>query len=161
MNAREVVYRLVNMKSVAHTTLNPYGPGTVRIHLIPPKLCLKDASPSVVILNGQDIIPINLSWAILLDAFIEEVNKYEGKEITDNEMKIIVEKTLRKVKKIYPRTKPQKMKEDLLKIVNTERLVDSSADNARCRGDYFVNFTRRNKHIVTCKICPFAYTRVA
>lgn len=119
MNAREVIYRFINMKSVAHTTLNPYGPGTVRIHLVPPKLQLKKASPSVVILNGQDIIPINLSWAILLDAFIEEVNKYEGKEITENEMKVIVEKTLKKVKKIYPRTKTEKIKDDLLKIVNT------------------------------------------
>lgn len=119
MNAREVVYRLINMKSVAHTTLNPYGPGTVRIHLVPPKMSLKGAAPSVVILNGKDILPINLSWAILLDTFIDQVNKYEGKEITDDEMKVIVQKTLEKVKKVYPRTKNAKMKEDLLKIVDT------------------------------------------
>ena len=90
MNAREAIYRILNMKGVAHTTLNPYGPGTVRIHLIPPKFKLKETSPSVVILNGKDIIPINMSWAILLNTFIEQVNRYEGKEVTENEMKVIV-----------------------------------------------------------------------
>lgn len=119
MNAREAVYRLMNMNSVAHTTLNPYGPGTVRIHLVPPKLSLTRTTPSVVILNGKDIIPINMSWAILLNTFIEQVNQYEGKEITEDEMKIIVQKTLEKTKKVYPHTKDIKMKDDLLKIVDT------------------------------------------
>lgn len=119
MNAREVVYRLINMKGVAHTTLNPYGPGTVRIHLVPPKFSLKETAPSVVILNGKDIIPINMSWAILLDSFIAEVNRHDGREITEAEMKVVVHRTLEKVKKVYPRTKETQMKEDLLKIVST------------------------------------------
>ena len=127
MNAREAVYRLVNMKSVAHTTLNPYGPGTVRIHLVPPKFCFNETPPSVVILNGKDIIPINMSWAILLNAFIEQVNCYEGREVTQDEIEIIVCKTLKKVKKVYPRTKDTKMKNDLWKIVNT--LMDVAYGN--------------------------------
>lgn len=119
MNAREAVYQLMNMKSVAHTTLNPYGPGTVRIHLVPPKLCLKETAPSVVILNGKDIIPINMSWAILLNAFINEVNVYEGKEVTQDDLKVIVSKTLKHVKKVYPRTADTTLKDDLWRIVNT------------------------------------------
>lgn len=119
MNVREAVYRLMKMNSVAHTTLNPYGPGTVRIHLIPPKFCLKGAAPSVAILNGKDIIPINMSWAILLSEFIKQVNKYEGKEVTETDLKVIVKKTLKNVKKVYPRTKDSQLKDDLWKIVNT------------------------------------------
>lgn len=119
MNAREAVYRLMKMNSVAHTTLNPYGPGAVRIHLIPPKFCLKETAPSVLILNGKDIIPINMSWAILLNTFIDEVNRYEGKEVTENEIEIIVRKTLARVRKVYPSTKNERLKEDLWKIVNT------------------------------------------
>lgn len=127
MNTREAVYRFLKMKGVAHTTLNPYGPGTVRIHLVPPKFSLKETAPSVVILNGKDIIPINMSWAILLNTFINEVNRYEGREITENEMKEIVRKTLEKVKKVYPRTEDNKMREDLLKIVST--LMDVAYGN--------------------------------
>lgn len=127
MNTREAVYRLLNMKGVAHTTLNPYGPGTVRIHLVPPKFRLKETTPSVVILNGKDIIPINMSWAILLNSFIYELNRYEGNEITEDEIKVIVRRALEKVKKVYPRTKETKMKEDLWKIVNT--LMDVAYGN--------------------------------
>ena len=119
MSLREVVYRLLKMKGVAHTTLNPYGPGTVRIHLVPPKFSLTKTAPSVVILNGQDIIPINMSWATLLDAFIANVNRYEGKEINEGDMEVIVHNTLKRVRKVYPRTKNAKLKEDLERIVVT------------------------------------------
>lgn len=127
MTLREAVYRLLNMKGVAHTTLNPYGPGTVRIHLVPPKFSLKGEAPSVVILNGKDIIPINMSWAILLNTFINEVNWYEGREITENEMEGIVQRTLARVKKVYQRTEDMRMKDDLWKIVRT--LMDVAYGN--------------------------------
>jgi len=119
MNTREAVYRLTKMNGVSHTTLNPYGPGVVRMHLVPPKFSLAKTPPSVVILNGKDIIPINMSWAILLDSFINEVNLYEGKEITEKEMGVIVDQTIKRVKRVYYRTKVEKMKEDLWKIVKT------------------------------------------
>ena len=54
-----------HLNRVRHVTLDPDGPGVVRIHLIP---CTKPDrdTPFVAILNGQDILPLNLSWAILL-----------------------------------------------------------------------------------------------
>lgn len=127
MNTREAVYRLLNMKGVAHTTLNPYGPGTVRIHLVPPKFSLKETAPSVAILNGKDIIPINMSWAILLNTFINEVNRYDGNEITEAEIEDIVERTVEQVKKVYPKTEDTKMKDDLWRIVRT--LMDIAYGN--------------------------------
>ena len=50
-------YMRENFKEVAHTTVNPEGPGVVRIHLIPPKQEGKLAS-SIAIINGQDMIPV-------------------------------------------------------------------------------------------------------
>lgn len=127
MNVREAIFRLLKMNRVAHTTLNPYGPGVVRIHLIPPKFSLKNTPPSVAILNGKDIIPINMSWAILLGTFIDEVNWYQGQEITKGEMEVIVRKTMERVKKVYPRTEEAKMKDDLWRIVKT--LMDVAYGN--------------------------------
>lgn len=117
MQIRELLYRMQKMRGVAHTTLNPYGPGVVRIHLIPPKFGL-EAPPSVVILNGQDIIPINLAWAILLDIFINEVNKYHGDEITSEDLEKVVSSTLQKAKKVYPKAGNVRLKEDLWRIIN-------------------------------------------
>lgn len=120
MQIREAIYQLAQMRNVSHTTLNPYGPGVVRVHLIPPKFDLKGAPPSsVAILNGQDIIPVNLSWAILLNCFIEEVNKYEGKEISEEELEKVVAKTVQIAKKVYPKTTIARMTCDLRKIITT------------------------------------------
>ena len=110
------------MRGVAHTTLNPYGPGVVRIHLIPPKFDLRKNSPSVAIINGQDIIPIKPAWAILLNAFIGEINKCKGNEINGRELKKIVSKTMKIVQKVYPSTSIVQMKNDLWIIV--EALCD-------------------------------------
>lgn len=105
------------MRGVAHTTLNPYGPGVVRIHLIPPKFDLRKTSPSVAIINGQDIIPIKPAWAILLNVFIGEINKYTGNEITSAELEKVVSKTMKIVRKIYPRTSIVQMRNDLWRMV--------------------------------------------
>ena len=59
-------YAEKHFKEVHHTTLNPEGPGVVRIHLIPPKTLMGEIGSSVAIINGQDVIPVNSSWSILL-----------------------------------------------------------------------------------------------
>ena len=82
LHFREKMYEERYLRNVIHTTLNPYGPGSVRIHMVPPKRTLNKEVPYLVFLNGSDILPIKISWAILLSGFIEEVNLYEGKEIT-------------------------------------------------------------------------------
>lgn len=69
---------------VSHCTFSPEGPGVVRIHLIPPKFRLLRSSAYIVILNGYYLLPIGYSWALLLSSFMEEVNKFDGKPITDS-----------------------------------------------------------------------------
>ena len=82
---RELKYASENFNEVHHTTLNPEGPGVVRIHLVPPLVTDGDIGASVAILNGQDVIPVNTSWSILLTEFIRSVNEYAGRPITDQE----------------------------------------------------------------------------
>ena len=56
-------YMRTSFTQVSHTTLNPEGPGSVRIHLVPPFDPDGNLVPSVAIVNGQDIIPVNYSSA--------------------------------------------------------------------------------------------------
>ena len=83
-------YAKEHFDGVRHTTLNPEGPGVVRIHLVPPKITDEttedEIGPSVVILNGQDIIPLDVSWTILMCEFIDEVNRYHGRKVNELEM---------------------------------------------------------------------------
>lgn len=117
MNIREKIYSKKHLKEVLHTTLNPYEPGAVRIHLVPPKSSFWKSRPSIVILNGKDIIPINEAWAILLSIFINEVNKFEGKAIQDKLLDRILKNTVEKTRKIYRKTGRIEIKEDLKELI--------------------------------------------
>ena len=97
---------------VKHCTFNPGGPGVVRIHLIPPKFNLFKSSSYIVILNGYYLLPLGYSWAVMLSKFISEVNKFDGKPITDSDFEAIFENTVNKTYKIYSVNK-EDLKEDL------------------------------------------------
>ena len=118
-----VQYAKEHMGEVMHTTLNPEGPGVVRIHLIPPRISEEDIEASVAIINGQDVIPVNVSWAILLHEFIREVNRYDGREITEQDSKRILNNTCKGVRKVFPLLPKKKMREDLYTIMNTFKQV--------------------------------------
>lgn len=118
MNSKERKFYKENLTEVLHTTLNPYEPGVVRIHLIPAKYQPLKVNPSVVILNGKDILPINLAWTILLAIFIKQVNNYKGKEVTDEELKEVVEKTLDEIQRVYKHPGREIFKKDLNRILS-------------------------------------------
>ncbi|MCR5278615.1 MAG: radical SAM protein [Lachnospiraceae bacterium] len=108
---------------VMHTTLNPEGPGVVRIHLIPPKVVDGNLAPSVAIINGQDIIPVNPSWSILLAEFIRSVNEYHGREVSDADIENIMKKTVSGVKKVFWLTPGSRIRKDLDIIMTTFKQV--------------------------------------
>ena len=84
----ERMFLRARLNRVRHITLDPDGPGVVRIHLVP---CHKPdrETPFTAILNGQDILPLNVSWAILLTNFIEALKPYTGREIRPEEWSAI------------------------------------------------------------------------
>ena len=116
-------YASENFTETLHTTLNPEGPGVVRIHMIPPKCDGDDVEASVVIINGQDVIPVNVSWSILLCEFIKEVNKYAGREVTDEEVDTMVNNTVKGVRKVYPLLSKKLIKSDLYEMMNSFKQV--------------------------------------
>jgi len=112
-------YALENYQGVCHTTLNPEGPGVVRIHLIPPKFTEEEIGAAVAIINGQDILPVNTSWTILLCEFIKNVNKYAGRELLDSDVQKILDDTTKGVRKVYWFLSKKTVRGDVYKIMNT------------------------------------------
>ena len=104
---------------VLHTTLNPNGPGAIRIHLIPPKKQENELNPSVAIINGSDIVPVNYAWAVILAEMIRETNRYDGKEIGEEQIQSILNKTAENVKKIMPVFTKRQIKNDIQTIYRT------------------------------------------
>ena len=118
MNIYEKMYEHKHLNRVIHTTLNPDNPGAIRLHLVPAKFSWFRTRPSLVILNGKDIIPLNPSWTILLSIFINEVNKYKNEEITDEELNKIVKITIEKLRKIYHDAGRIDIKDDLWNMIH-------------------------------------------
>ena len=112
-------YMQENFNEVMHTTLNPEGPGAVRIHLIPPKIEEGEVQASVAIINGQDVIPVNVAWAVVLSEFIKQVNKYDGKAVSDEDVENILKETCSGVKKVYPLLPKKEIKEDVYLMMNS------------------------------------------
>ncbi len=112
-------YMRSNFSEVLHTTLNPDGPGAVRIHLIPPVLDGKNVPSSVAIVNGQDVIPVNFTWAVILAEFIKHVNVYDGKPVTDKNLDEIIDGTCRNVRRLFPLIPRKTITNDLFTIMKT------------------------------------------
>jgi len=118
MNIYEKIYEKKHLNQVLHTTLNPDNPGVVRIHLVPSKFSLFSLRPSMVIINGRDIVPLNPAWTILLSLFIDEINKYEGEEISNENLNKVVETTIHRLKNVYRDASEDTVKKDLWNMVN-------------------------------------------
>ncbi|MCR5687445.1 MAG: radical SAM protein [Lachnospiraceae bacterium] len=120
---RVINYIKENLNEVKHTTLNPEGPGVVRIHMVPPKYDGPEPAGSVVILNGQDIIPINVSWAVLLSMLIDAINEYHGRPIGDEDVKKIVESTVISARSVYRFIPKSVIRKDIFRIMNTFKQI--------------------------------------
>ena len=103
---------------VYQTTIDPKGPGVVRIHLVPPNK-LKDGIPWIVIINGFRILPILTSYAVLLKEFIliyndNNYNFYDVKQLDE-----IIEEIVDNVSKIYKDAKKGDIQADLKEMLKT------------------------------------------
>lgn len=113
---REKWYEWKNWRSMVHTTWNPKDPGAIRIHLIPPRFRLFGFVPSIAILNGNQIIPVNESWAILLTEFIKQLNQYGDGEMPEEDLEKIIQTVCSNMKMVYPDADAELFREDLFLI---------------------------------------------
>ncbi len=118
INFREASYLKKHLDEVKHVTLSPNGADVLRIHMVPPRRSLDKNIPAVVVVNGQDIVPLSLSWSILLSVFIEAITPYDGKETTDSDWDAVVEQTIKAARKVYPSVKEATLKSDLWTIIS-------------------------------------------
>lgn len=113
---------------VSHCTFNPEGPGVVRIHLIPPKFRLFRSSAYIVILNGYYLLPLGYSWALILSAFMKEVNAFDGKPITEKDEDAIIRRAVAAVHKVYPTVSKQDIELDLEQLLDVLFAVATGDD---------------------------------
>ena len=112
VNRRELQFRQEHLNCVRHTTLDPYGPGVVRIHMIPPRTDTLD-EPFLLLLNGAHLVPLNLSWAVLLSCFLDELEVFSGREISKADWATLTDNAIKKARRVYPFTSAARLRDDL------------------------------------------------
>ena len=112
MTFRERRYRRAHLDCVRHITLDPKGPGVVRIHMIPPRDETPDA-PFLLLLNGARLVPLNLSWAIMLANLMDQLQAYEGQDLAEDQWESLLTAAVEETHRTYPRTKKQLLANDM------------------------------------------------
>ena len=113
LSLRENSYRRKHLAYVRHITLDPTGPGVVRIHMIPPH-SQSPEDPYLLLLNGAQLVPLNFSWAVLLSEFMFCMEPYAGVEISADDWESMLEQAVRGAKKkVYPFVKTEILREDM------------------------------------------------
>lgn len=119
MGIKNKIAQYTEWKSgVKHCTFNPDEPGVVRMHLVPPKFNLFKNAPYILILNGYYLLPVGYSWAVMLSAFMDEVNRLDGAGISDADFEVIEEATLRRTKAIYTQIPKDFLQNDLAEMLS-------------------------------------------
>ncbi len=112
INRREQLFRQEHLSCVRHITLDPYGPGVVRMHMIPPRAETPD-EPFLLLLNGAHLVPLNLSWAVLLSCFMDELEAFSGREISEGDWKSLTDAAIKATRRVYIGTSAARLRDDL------------------------------------------------
>ena len=112
MTWREKRYRRAHLSCARHITLDPKGPGVVRIHMIPPRTESPE-DPFLLLLNGAQLVPLTLSWAVLLANFMDRLGPVSGRENSEGGWARVVRGAVDETHRTYPRTDRALLQEDL------------------------------------------------
>ncbi|MBE6939998.1 MAG: radical SAM protein [Ruminococcaceae bacterium] len=121
MTWREKRYRAQKLNCVRHITLDPKGPGVLRMHLIPPGTD-SASDPFLLLLNGAQLVPLNLSWAVLLTCFMDQLESSVGRELEEKDWQAMAQTAARQARKVYPGTTLAQLQEELSLMM--ESLLD-------------------------------------
>ncbi len=111
-------YRRRHLECVRHITLDPKGRGVLRIHMIPPRQDA-DNAPFLLLLNGSRLVPLNLSWAILLANFMDRLEPFTGVEITESDWNAMAAGAVAETHKTYPFTSKEQLSDDLATMIRS------------------------------------------
>ena len=127
LSRAESSYLHQHLSVVRHVTLDPEGPGVLRIHLLPCKKARRNV-PFVALLNGQDILPLSVSWAILLAGLMDALQPFEGKEITEDQWAGIAAQAVETAAAVYPKTAPDQIRADLNAMLTSFRALTAGQE---------------------------------
>ncbi|HAX30812.1 MAG TPA: radical SAM protein [Oscillibacter sp.] len=86
--------------------------------MIPPRQDA-DNAPFLLLLNGSRLVPLNLSWAILLANFMDRLEPFTGVEITESDWNAMAAGAVAETHKTYPFTSKEQLSDDLATMIRS------------------------------------------
>lgn len=118
----ERAYLRRHLDTVRHVTLDPGGPESLRIHLIPCTRQLTDV-PYIVLLNGRDLLPLSISWSILLSGLMDALQPFEGQQITPEQWQTVLDQAVAATRQVYKKESAAQICSDLNSMLASFRAV--------------------------------------
>lgn len=119
MKNQKADYYLTSMNEVIYVLFNPLGLGTVKIHLIPARKENK-SEDCLIIFNGRYFLGLNYSLAILVTIFLRRIYFFDGNEVPQEKIEIVMNSSLKEYKEIFPfqfKNNPKQQLQDFLDTV--------------------------------------------
>ena len=108
-----------HLNQVCHVTLDPAGARRGCASTLCPTATACGEVPFVAILNGRDILPLRVSWAILLANFIEALHAHEGEPLTPEQRDAAARAAVEATAAVYRKTPKEQIAADLQSMMAT------------------------------------------
>lgn len=118
LSRAESQYLRRHLAAARQLTLRRASGGVVRLHLLPPRTPRADL-PFLLLRNGRDLLPLRLSWAILLSCWIDAVEPAAGRALTREEADAARAAAVEGAAAVYHRTPPAQIAADLDALLAT------------------------------------------
>ena len=107
-----------HLAAARQVTLRRADGCVVRLHLLPPRRPQPDL-PFLLLRNGRDLLPLRLSWAILLACWMEAVEPFAGRAMTKEEAAAARADAIGAAAAVYHRTPPAQIATDFDALLAT------------------------------------------
>lgn len=115
---KEYLYVKKNCRKALRMTFDIQDHGILDIFVIAPKHQWNRANPYILIINGDTMMPIGVSWAVLLQRLAVRLEEYGSERIDQDNYEILVEEAMLDAKVIYPAMHYKEIRKEMQTLLN-------------------------------------------
>ena len=110
---KEYLYIKKNLSTIQGLSIDSKNAGILRLFMVPPSKQWDRTIPYILIINGQKMLPVGVSWAVMLHRLMKRMQEYGSLVIDKDNYEIIIEEALLDTKVIYPAMHMKELRKEM------------------------------------------------
>ena len=110
---KEYAYIKKYMSKTQGISIESKNAGLMRIYMVPPKRQWNRMIPYLLIINGQKMMPVGISWAVMFRCLIDRLANYPSQTIDRDNYEILIEEAIVDTKSVYPAMHIQELRKEM------------------------------------------------